>query len=286
LRRALSPRRSLAIIALSAAVLLAACDLNAAPAPSGVVTPTLAAVATVTTAAAEPTATTAVVEAQATATEAVTQAEPTATEAAVEPTATEAAAAEPTATIEIAEAAATTPAAAAVTPTTEIAAAPSTTCSGVATQSQTEGPYYKAGSPESATLYKDGMSGTMLVLTGYVYDTNCRPVANAWIDFWQADANGTYDNSGYTLRGHQYTDANGRYTLTTVIPGEYPGRTPHIHVKVQAPNGPILTTQLYVPGEASNARDGIFDDSMVMQNVQQSGGQTTATFDFVINTGQ
>jgi protocatechuate 3,4-dioxygenase beta subunit len=156
----------------------------------------------------------------------------------------------------------------------------------VATQSQTEGPYYKAGSPESATLYQDGMSGTVLVLTGYVYDTNCRPVANAWIDFWQADANGTYDNSGYTLRGHQYTDANGRYTLTTVIPGEYPGRTPHIHVKVQAPNGPILTTQLYVPGEASNASDGIFDDSMLMQNVQQSGGQTTATFDFVINTGQ
>jgi hypothetical protein len=55
---------------------------------------------------------------------------------------------------------------------------------------------------------------------------------------------------------------------------------------VQAPNGPILTTQLYVPGEASNASDGIFDDSMLMQNVQQSGGQTTATFDFVINTGQ
>ena len=152
----------------------------------------------------------------------------------------------------------------------------------MATQAQTEGPYYTPGSPEDATLYADGMPGTVLVLTGYVYDTNCQPVANAWIDFWQADASGAYDNSGYTLRGHQYTDASGRYTLTTVIPGEYPGRTPHIHVKVQAPNGPILTTQLYVPGAASNTRDNIFDESMLMQNVQQSGDRTTATFDFVI----
>ena len=130
------------------------------------------------------------------------------------------------------------------------------------------------------------MPGTVLVLTGYVYDTNCQPVANAWIDFWQAGATGEYDNSGYTLRGHQYTDASGRYTLTTVIPGEYPGRTPHIHLKVQAPNGPILTSQLYVPGAAGNTGDNIFDESLLMQNVQQSGDRTTATFDFVISAGQ
>src|SRR5215208_2081548 len=61
----------------------------------------------------------------------------------------------------------------------------------------TEGPYYKAGSPEQANLYQDGMPGTKLVLIGYVYDINCQPVANAWLDFWQADANGNYDNSGY-----------------------------------------------------------------------------------------
>ncbi len=42
----------------------------------------------------------------------------------------------------------------------------------------------------------------------------------------------------------------GRYTLETIVPGEYPGRTQHIHVKVQAPNGPILTTQIYFPGVA------------------------------------
>jgi hypothetical protein len=61
------------------------------------------------------------------------------------------------------------------------------------------------------------------------------PAANALLDFWQANPNGAYDNTGYTLRGHQYTDANGYYTLTTIVPGIYPGRTEHIHVKVQAP---------------------------------------------------
>src|SRR6185436_7746190 len=71
----------------------------------------------------------------------------------------------------------------------------------------TEGPYFTANSPERASLLEDGMPGTKLVVTGYVYDTHCQPVANALLDFWQADANGVYDNSGYTLRGHQFTDA-------------------------------------------------------------------------------
>ena len=92
------------------------------------------------------------------------------------------------------------------------------------TPEETEGPYFKAGSPEQANLVQAGMPGTKIVITGYVYTADCKPVANALLDFWQADANGNYDNSGYTLRGHQFTDANGRYQLTTVIPGLYPDR--------------------------------------------------------------
>ena len=91
---------------------------------------------------------------------------------------------------------------------------PSLACSGGKnsanlTPELTEGPYFTANSPERASLLEDGMAGTKLIVTGYVYDTNCQPVANALLDFWQADANGVYDNSGYTLRGHQFTDANG-----------------------------------------------------------------------------
>ena len=107
------------------------------------------------------------------------------------------------------------------------------------TPAETEGPFYKAGSPETTTLIQDGMAGTPITITGQVLDPNGQPVANALLDFWQADANGNYDNTGYTLRGHQYTDANGSYTLTTIVPGLYTGRTEHIHVKVQAPNGPM-----------------------------------------------
>ncbi len=149
------------------------------------------------------------------------------------------------------------------------------------TPSLTEGPYYKSGSPEQANLYQAGMAGTKLVITGYVYDTNCKPVAHAWLDFWQADANGNYDNSGYTLRGHQYTDANGRYQLTTVVPGLYPGRTEHIHVKVQAPNGQILTSQLFFPGVTQNNEDGIYNASLLLSITKTSEG-LQGQYNFVV----
>jgi protocatechuate 3,4-dioxygenase beta subunit len=152
------------------------------------------------------------------------------------------------------------------------------------TIAQTEGPYYKAGSPETTNLLQDGMPGTPLTITGQVLDANGNPVANAWLDFWQADANGNYDNSGYTLRGHQYTDENGNYTLTTIVPGLYTGRTEHIHVKVQAPNGPVLTTQLYFPGVAQNARDGIFDQSLLLNIVDNGDGTQSGTFNFTVAT--
>jgi protocatechuate 3,4-dioxygenase beta subunit len=149
------------------------------------------------------------------------------------------------------------------------------------TPSLTEGPYYKSGSPERADLYQEGMAGTKLVLTGYVYDTNCRPVAHAWLDFWQADARGSYDNNGYILRGHQYTDANGQYQLTTVVPGLYPGRTEHIHVKVQAPNGQIITSQLFFPGVTQNNEDGIYNASLLL-SLTQTGAGLQGQYNFVV----
>jgi protocatechuate 3,4-dioxygenase beta subunit len=125
------------------------------------------------------------------------------------------------------------------------------------------------------------MAGTKLVITGYVYTVDCKPVANALLDFWQADASGVYDNSGYTLRGHQYTDANGMYQLTTVVPGLYTGRTEHIHVKVQAPNAKLITTQLYFPGVVQNDSDGIFDASLLM-SIQKTSDGEAGQFNFVV----
>lgn len=155
------------------------------------------------------------------------------------------------------------------------------------THPETEGPYFTPNSPERASLLEPGMPGTKLVVTGYVYSVDCRPVAKALLDFWQANAAGQYDNAGYTLRGHQFTDKVGRYELTTVVPGLYPGRTRHIHVKVQAPNGSVLTTQLYFPNEPANARDGLFDPSLEMDlhDAPGPGGGKIGFFTFVIPTG-
>ena len=75
------------------------------------------------------------------------------------------------------------------------------------TMSMMEGPYFIVGSPERASLFEAGMKGTKLVLTGTILSTDCKPVAQTLLDFWQANADGQYDNSGYTLRGHQFSDA-------------------------------------------------------------------------------
>jgi protocatechuate 3,4-dioxygenase beta subunit len=152
------------------------------------------------------------------------------------------------------------------------------------TVAETEGPYFKAGSPETADLLQDGMAGQVITISGQVLDLDGQPVANALLDFWQANSSGAYDNSGYTLRGHQYTDANGNYTLTTVVPGLYPGRTEHIHVKVQAPGGPLLTTQLFFPGVAQNARDGIFDPTLLLNISDPGDGTLSGTYTFVVAT--
>ncbi len=147
----------------------------------------------------------------------------------------------------------------------------------------TEGPFFKANSPERASLVDANTAGTKLVISGTVYGTDCKPVAHALLDFWQADASGAYDNSGYNLRGHQYTDANGHYELTTVVPGLYTGRTEHIHVKVQAPNGRLITTQLFFPGVPQNDSDGIYNPALLMV-VQQGSNGEQAQYNFVVPT--
>jgi protocatechuate 3,4-dioxygenase beta subunit len=163
---------------------------------------------------------------------------------------------------------------------------PTPSCGGgtQATVAQTEGPYFKPNSPEKANLAADVNKGTHLVVAGSVLSTSCQPVSHALIDVWQADADGQYDNAGNTLRGHLFSDSSGHYRFVTVVPGLYPGRTRHIHVKVQAPNGPVLTTQLYFPGEPRNAGDSIFQKELLMAVTNATGGSKDATFDFVVRT--
>lgn len=151
------------------------------------------------------------------------------------------------------------------------------------TLAQTEGPYYTPNTPERVSLLEPGMAGTRLIISGVVMTTACQPLARALLDFWQADDAGVYDNAGFRLRGHQFTDEQGRYRLETILPGLYPGRTRHIHVKVQAPNQPVLTTQLYFAGETANERDRIFHPALAMP-VQDANDGKAGIFDFVLET--
>jgi protocatechuate 3,4-dioxygenase beta subunit len=151
------------------------------------------------------------------------------------------------------------------------------------TPALTEGPYFTPNSPRRRNIVPAGAGGTRLTLTGRVLRTNGRPVATALVEWWQCDARGAYDNSGYRFRGHQFTDAQGRYTLFTVVPGLYPGRTKHIHVKVQAPRESVLTTQLFFPGVSRNASGGIFDPACFVRRWRVGNGRRLATFDFVLD---
>jgi protocatechuate 3,4-dioxygenase beta subunit len=167
-------------------------------------------------------------------------------------------------------------------PQEALAATPQIADADEPTRPLTEGPYFKPRSPLRRSIVPRGAGGTALTLTGRVLTTSGRPVAHALLDFWQADGRGVYDNSGFRFRGHQFTDAQGRFRLLTVVPGIYPGRTKHIHVKAQRPRGSVLTTQLFFPGVARNRTDSIFTAECLVQNWRVVKGRRLGRFDFVL----
>jgi protocatechuate 3,4-dioxygenase beta subunit len=164
----------------------------------------------------------------------------------------------------------------------------------------TEGPYYVSGTGalQGGNLNATNLPGTPLRVSGHIYEglDNSKPVANAKIEIWHADTSGNYhpnangDIAKYkpeeiALRGFITTDASGAYSFTTVYPGEYSGRTRHIHFKITA-GVKSLTTQLIIP---SLAGDKItFDDDTIAQGlprcallkVDTSVTLETANFDF------
>jgi protocatechuate 3,4-dioxygenase beta subunit len=151
-----------------------------------------------------------------------------------------------------------------------------------ATIRQTEGPYFKPSSPQRADLIEPGATGQLVEVTGHVLTRSCRPVERALLDLWHADEQGEYDNAGFRYRGHIFTDGEGRYRFRTILPGLYPGRTRHYHVKVQAPERPVLTTQLYFADEPANRHDGLFRRELVMR-IAETRNSFAAWFDFILD---
>ena len=138
-----------------------------------------------------------------------------------------------------------------------------------ATPMQTEGPFYPTVLPKDADfdLLKNGdqnyPKGQAAWLEGIVSDLNGKPVAGAKVEIWQCDHDGHYHHPGdggkadhrFQGFGRAAAGSDGRYRFRTMRPVPYSGRTPHIHVKVKLGQRELLTTQLYVAGDAANARD-------------------------------
>ena len=144
----------------------------------------------------------------------------------------------------------------------------------VVTPGQTEGPYYPASLPadrDNDLVRVKGQAaqavGQITHISGRVLDRKGEALRGAMVEIWQCDAQGIYNHpedpglkrrdAAFQGYGRVEVDAAGRYAFRTIRPVAYVGRTPHIHFKVHAPGVGRLTTQMYVAGEAQNARDGV-----------------------------
>jgi protocatechuate 3,4-dioxygenase beta subunit len=127
----------------------------------------------------------------------------------------------------------------------------------VLTPELTEGPYYLPNEAVRRNI-TEGRPGTPLTLHLTVLDAStCKPVKNAAVDIWHADALGTYSgvqgNTGTFMRGAQRTNAGGVATFDTVYPGWYQGRAVHIHVKVHIGGDVVHTGQIFFPDTLTDA---------------------------------
>jgi len=180
------------------------------------------------------------------------------------------------------------------------------------TPKQTEGPFYPDKLPldtdNDLLIINDKITpsvGTITHLTGKVMDAKGAPVRNALVEIWQCDGNGVYLHTGdsgekqdkqdknFQGFGRFMTSSNGEYYFRTIKPVPYPGRTPHIHVKVKKGGKELLCTQCYIKGEPLNMRDGIYQSvrdqkardaiTIAFTPLKESKiGELTARFDIVL----
>ena len=137
------------------------------------------------------------------------------------------------------------------------------------TPAQSEGPFYPDQALQDADfdLLKNGNvaygNGQAAWVSGSVLDQTGKPVSGAVVEIWQCDHAGVYRHSrssgnapmAFQGFGKVQVAADGRYRFRTIKPVLYPGRPPHIHYKVKLGNRELLTTQMYVAGDAANNRD-------------------------------
>ncbi len=140
-----------------------------------------------------------------------------------------------------------------------------------------EGPYYPTPQMRRPDVDNDlvriagavrDAGGDVIRLSGRVLDGQGKPLPNHRVEIWQCDFDGRYlhardsrsvgHDAAFQGFGHDITGADGGYTFRTIMPVSYPGRTPHIHVKVLDGSREVLTTQFYIEGHPANDRDALF----------------------------
>jgi len=178
------------------------------------------------------------------------------------------------------------------------------------TPAQTEGPFYPDKLPldqdNDLLIIKDSITpavGEVTNLTGRILGPNGQPIKNALVEIWQVDNNGAYIHSkdpNLSKRDNHFqgygkfeTASDGGYRFRTVKPVPYPGRSPHIHVKIRKGGRELLTTQCYVKDHPGNEKDGIYRslrdpkvrDAVTVAFVPVPGsktGELAARFDIVL----
>ena len=158
----------------------------------------------------------------------------------------------------------------------------------VETPDNIEGPFYREGAPARDDLDLFGDIGTSLSLSGIVTGTDCVPIPAAVIEVWQANPEAVYDNDSEEMRyrGHVLTDADGRYSFHTLVPGRYLNgaeyRPAHIHVKVWVGGVERLTTQIYFEGDPYLESDLFVEEGLVIPLVEDGAGGLAGEFPMAI----
>ncbi|WP_217362467.1 hypothetical protein [Ruegeria arenilitoris] len=147
----------------------------------------------------------------------------------------------------------------------------------VLTPGAAEGPYYPTPAMRTPDIDNDLVrirgrveeaGGEVFTLRGALTGAEGQPLTRHRIEIWQCDLDGNYMHPRDRRRvnfdrafqgfGHDVTDNDGNYVFRTIKPTIYPGRTPHIHVKVFDGRRELLTTQFYIKGHPNNASDALF----------------------------
>ena len=158
-------------------------------------------------------------------------------------------------------------------------ASPALASSRRALAAMTDGPFYPARAwrerwtdwdADLTTVQRDGRTrlarGEHLGLEAVVADTQGRLIDGAEVEIWQCDAMAAYRHAGVSADPGRHDDGfqgfgatrsgrQGTLRMRTIKPVPYPGRTPHIHVKLRHGSFGDLTSQLFVAGDPANARD-------------------------------